>query len=350
MEIRQNNMLIADYCAASARGEVIVNNDYQRRDKVWPPAAKSYLIETIILGLPLPKFYLYQISDAKSGKNFKEIVDGQQRTKAIREYQEDKFRLSKVLETESIAGKKYSQLDDDERGRFDTYSLSIDLFVAATREEVREVFRRMNSYTIPLNPEEHRHASYQGEFKWFITRLARHFSQSFVEMGVFREKQLIRMADTKLLTEICDAVFRGIQTTKKKALDDLYKDKDATFEDEDWLDESISAAIDQLISFEEIHRGNLVKPHIVYSMLLAFMHLASPLDELQEIVELDAPQSIDDEQATASLLALSEALEDPEGAGDLTPFVDACSSKTNVREQRETRFKWLCSALTESLG
>ena len=59
----------------------------------------------------------------------------------------------------------------------------------------------MNSYTVPLNPEEHRHASYQGRFKWFANRLGKRYNGVFREIGLFSEKQLLRMADTKLLAE-----------------------------------------------------------------------------------------------------------------------------------------------------
>ena len=78
----QSPMTVADYCAGLDRGELQVNQLYQRSDKVWPPAARSFLIETIILGYPLPKIFLFQKTDLKSKKTVKEIVDGQQRTRA----------------------------------------------------------------------------------------------------------------------------------------------------------------------------------------------------------------------------------------------------------------------------
>jgi hypothetical protein len=72
-------------------------------------------------------------------------------------------RCSEVLATlrhgsriSDIAGKSYSELDETSQHRFLDYGLSVNLFVSTTREEVRKVFRRMNSYTVPLNAEEHR--------------------------------------------------------------------------------------------------------------------------------------------------------------------------------------------------
>jgi hypothetical protein len=95
--------------------------------------------------------------------------------------------------------------------------LSQDLFVGATPAEVREVFRRINSYTVPLNAEEQRHATYQGPFKWFIARLSKDLGDAQIEMGAFTQKQLVRMADSKLFTELSHALLNGITTTNKNA-------------------------------------------------------------------------------------------------------------------------------------
>lgn len=44
----------------------------------------------------------------------------------------------------------------------------------------------MNSYTVPLNSQEKRHAFYQGEFKWFMVEVTRKYAQSLKDIGVFR--------------------------------------------------------------------------------------------------------------------------------------------------------------------
>ncbi len=59
MHIVESQMPIADYCVALERKEIVVNPEYQRSDKVWPPVAWPFLIETILLGYPIPKFFLY---------------------------------------------------------------------------------------------------------------------------------------------------------------------------------------------------------------------------------------------------------------------------------------------------
>jgi uncharacterized protein DUF262 len=283
VDIVSTNITVADYCAALERREITVNKEYQRSDKVWPTIAKAYLIETIVLGFPIPKLSLYQKTDLKSKKTIKEIVDGQQRSMAIFDFFKNDFSLPVSLETESLKGKTYDQLEEDDQQNFLEFGLSVDLFVAATQEDVVEVFRRMNSYTVPLNAEEQRHATFQGPFKWFVNRLCKRFNKSFVDVGIFGEKQLVRMADTKLVSEVCDAILFGIRTTNKKILDRLYRDHDRKFAGEADLDARLTGGLDELRMWDEIWHTALTKYYIMYSLILAMIHLKKPVQALQGV-------------------------------------------------------------------
>ena len=270
-------MTVADYVVAMQRNEITVNREYQRFIGVWPPIARSYLIESIILGFPIPKLSLHQRTDLKSRSTVKEIVDGQQRSGALREYFEDKYALSKALETEELQGRLFSDLAEEHQTSFVEAQLSIDVFLAATEEQVRETFRRMNSYTYPLNGEEKRHSEYQGPFKWFVNRLAKQYAQSWLAMGVFKQNQLTRMADTKLITEVCDALANGIRTTRKQNLDGLYRSRDKTFEEEARWEARLSATFDQLLAWPTIHKTKLMKAYNVYALSLAVSHVTECL-------------------------------------------------------------------------
>jgi len=332
----QSPMTIADYCAAMNRHEIVTNPNYQRSDKVWPPAARSFLIESILLGYPIPKIFLFQKTDLKSKKTIKEIVDGQQRSKTI----------SSKSKIEDAAGKKYEQIGDDHKGAFLNYQLSVDLFLSATPKEIREAFRRLNSYTVPLNPEEKRHAEYQGDYKWFAHEVSSDYEEIFLEMGVFGQKQIIRMQDTKLVTEVTHALLHGITTTKSKQLDDVYADLDDKFPQREMIEKRIDKAMDWLMEIDDIHDGPLMAPHIFYSLLLAVTHIQVPSDKLKETFDLDAPVEIDKDIATSNLSKLAEALESDPAPKKFKSFVDASSEKTNVESQRKTRFEWICKALT----
>jgi hypothetical protein len=338
---------IADYCRGMKRNEIIVNKNYQRSDQVWPQVARSYLVETVLKGFPIPKLYLYQVTDIKSKQTYKEIVDGQQRSVAIFDFYKDQFKISKSTDNEDISNKKYSELDPEYQHKFLEYAIDVDLFVSATPVEVVEVFRRMNSYTVPLNHEENRHASWQGKFKWFINDLADRLEPVFLNTGIFKEKQLVRMADNKLLTELCDSFLHGIRTTDKKILDAVYRSRDEAFNEETNFRERIVSAFDLIRTMDAIHQSSLMKPYMVYSLVQAIIHVRKRLPKFAKLFKSPNLRTIDLELALPNLTTLMQAVDsDEDDAGKYVRFVEASKEKTNVKDNRNVRFKWFCKALT----
>ena len=345
VNITPMQMPVVDYCDALKSHAIYINRDYQRSDKVWPPAARSFLIETMLLGYPIPKLLLSQHTDLRTRKSRKEIVDGQQRSATVLSYFEGEFGISKHSTVERLAGRKLEDLDEDDRRRFLDYGLGIDLVVAATPDEIRETFRRINSYTVPLNPEEQRHAVHQGSFKWFIYNLTKKFEQSFLQIGLFNQKALVRMRDAKLLCEIIHAMLNGIVTTNKNHLDGLYRSRNDAFPEHVHVDRRLCGAMDFLLDQPDIHNGPLMKPHLVYSLILAAVQVAEPLAELASVFGGQG-RPIDRRGASIHLGRLADALEQDGGEGELRRFVAASSSRTNVAGQRQVRTQYFCRALT----
>lgn len=349
-DLSSTTFTIADYCGMLNRKEIRINREYQRSGKVWPPAARSFLIETILLGYPMPKLSLHQITDIKTRKTVREIVDGQQRTNAIKAFFDGELRLSRTIELDEASGKYYDDLSDELKSAFISYPVSVDIFTGASSDQIREVFRRINSYTVPLNPEEQRHATYQGEMKWFIYELSHEYDESMLRIGAFTQGRLVRMADAKLYAEITHALMHGITTTKSPNLKTLYSDSDKKFELRSEIKARFDLAIDLMLQMEDLHKSSLVKPHMLYSLLLALMHVQDPVPALQSVVEIAKRRKIDMSNAVPALSALGDALDVEQPAADFADFVAASESKTNVKDQRETRFVWLVQALLETDG
>src|SRR3954470_24513201 len=97
MQIIPTHMTVVQYCESLADESIIVNRDYQRSNQVWPSTAQSFLIESILLGYPVPKLALYQVTDRVSRRTYLEIIDGQQRTEAIQSFYDGDLRLSRTL-------------------------------------------------------------------------------------------------------------------------------------------------------------------------------------------------------------------------------------------------------------
>lgn len=339
-------MTIADYCKAMSRDEILSNPDYQRSDKVWPPAARSFLIETILQGYPIPKFYLYQVTDLKSKATKKEIVDGQQRSKAIFAFYNNEFALGKKSEIDGASGKKYDQLTPELQAQFLGYALSIDLFIAATPEHIRESFRRLNSYTVPLNPEEKRNAQYQGPFKWYVYEFCRAYADFFLSAEVFSVKQIVRMQDTKLISEIVDALVNGISTTNANKLDKLYDRFNKDFDEVGAVDLLLHEAMQFVASIPEIFGTSLTKPHVFYSLVLAYIHKKNIVPTLQGLVQANPGYVVDRDLVLSNLTRLAAALEEDDPAlTDFPEFAFASKAKTNVAATRASRFVWLSRAL-----
>lgn len=343
MRTTPNNMTIAQYNEQLKQKQIIINHDYQRTDKVWPTSAKSNLIDTILTGYPIPKLILSQQTDLDTRKTRIEVVDGQQRTAAIIEFLDNKYALSRG----EFAGSRFDTLDNDKKHDFLDYQLSADVFTSAKDEDIREVFRRINSYQVPLNKQETRHATHQGEFKWYIRDLGVKYATSFVKMGIMTERQISRMADLEFLTDLVRVVKEGIRTSSPSALDNLYDSNDRSFPDRNDVDSRISYGLGQIIDLVAIHKTKIMTRENSYSLFAALLAaqfktsiVASEIDE-----SLRDRDFADQTAILTNLSALADALEGDED-GPYHLFVSASRRGTNTQKNRRTRFEWFFKALT----
>lgn len=344
MQVTPSTFTIAEYCDQLRERKIIVNREYQRNDKIWPPAAKSYLIDTILKGFPIPKLSLYQKTDLRTRKTVKEIVDGQQRSQVILDFFLGKYRLSNQSE---FPGADFSHLEESQQRKFLDYPLTVDIFTAANEEDIREVFRRINSYTVILNKQEQRHATYQGAFKWFIVDLTNKYAQSLKQIGVFSEKDFVRMRDGEFFAELIFAIFDGLTSSSQPKLDGLYRKFDSNFEQANQINGRIDHAFHFIFAWEAIHKTSLMRPYIFHTLLLAIMHHLEPIEPLIKLFATPKVTTFDTNFVLPNLTSLIEALETT--GEKFKPFVEACAGSTNKRPQREVRFKFLCRALQPKL-
>ena len=158
------------------RRDLIINPEYQRGPGLWPAGARSYFIDTILTGFPFPKLYFYEYIDRENKKPRRELVDGQQRARTILAYIADEFAIGGDSE---YKGQRFRDLPPETQERFLSYSVAVDVVRNATRGDILQKFRRMNAYTLPLNRAEQRHATFFGEFKWFINSVTDSYAEFF---------------------------------------------------------------------------------------------------------------------------------------------------------------------------
>lgn len=338
-------MSVADYCHDYNNKKIIVNLDYQRKEGLWTSQARSFFIESILLEYPIPKLYLYARLDLKSRQTIKEIVDGQQRSQALVGFFNGKQRLTQNIDTPELRGLKYSQLHDDWKHKFLSYSLPIDQFVGAPEDEIREAFRRMNANNVPLNDEEQRNARYQGPFKWFIIQIAEEYKDAFFKIGLFSRRDLIRMSDLKMYAELALTIESGFHTVKGKQLDDLYRKYNGTFPHEGQYGELIRAGLNAFFQREELQRNEFLRAHIFQSLVLAVLAVERG-GRFSEQADAGYPEIVAKVQEDpVSLDVLAAALRDPEAYESFNEFIQASMQKTNVEDSRATRFIYFREAL-----
>lgn len=349
MQIVPSSETIAQFCEGLRKNEILVDYRYQRSEKVWPKAAQSFLIESILLGFPVPKLFLHQQTDRVSRTTVHHIIDGQQRSVAIKAFADDELPLARNLELKEAAGRTYSELSSELQDKFLSYSLAMDLFVNTPEEQVREIFRRINSYEVPLNAEEQRHARWQGEFKWYIYHLSRELDAYFAGYGTFSDSQLVRMQDMKLLAEVSHALLDGISTTDKRALDNLYRDYDGAFPETEDFRRRIEAAVRFVDSLGAIHNTSLMKPYSMYALILAVIHAKKATPCLVSVA--DGGQGLAKVSVCEQRLSiLAAAIDDERYPKKLEKFVKASEKGTNVKAARITRFKHCLDAVAQGGG
>lgn len=144
------------------KDEINEQPEYQRGD-VWKPAKKKLLIDSILRGIDIPKFYLRKLN----GNAFKfEVADGQQRLNSIFLFNENKLKLeSKVangldlsrIGTQKIGDKKFNDLKKSQQDFFLNYKLTVAIVENAKENEIRTLFGRLQLGT-SLSPAEKRNA------------------------------------------------------------------------------------------------------------------------------------------------------------------------------------------------
>ena len=159
------------YSVKNREGRINPQPAYQRTE-VWTVKKKQLLIDSILRGYDLPKFYL-RVSKPPYEH---EVVDGQQRLNAIWGFCNDVYSLSKESENipdfGDLSGQKWSELSSTERDRIGKLELSVVLIEDASDLETGQLFLRLQE-GVSLNPAEKRNAM-PGNMRSFIVDLAKH--------------------------------------------------------------------------------------------------------------------------------------------------------------------------------
>ncbi|MFA7332611.1 MAG: DUF262 domain-containing protein [Candidatus Delongbacteria bacterium] len=175
-----NNFLLPQIAALIEDGEdITLRPEYQRRLR-WTNKQKSLLIESLLLNIPIPPVFLYENDLARY-----EVMDGQQRLNAIREFLSNQFSLRGLQIISSLNGKPYARLPPKVKRSLDRASISAVVLLQESQGKIKSatgnrfyelrrfVFERLNTGGRRLTAQEIRNAIYGGEFNKLIVQLSR---------------------------------------------------------------------------------------------------------------------------------------------------------------------------------
>src|ERR1700724_737586 len=275
------NYSVRDFEEWNERGELTLAPKFQRRE-VWIDKARSYLIDTIIRGKPIPKIYMRQTTNPSTRRTHREIVDGQQRLRTVLTFIKDAFQVSRA-HSDVYGGKYYSDLDADTQGDVLKYEFVVDLLQDMPDHEVYDLFARINTYSERLKPQELRNAKFFGEFKSSAYLLANEFVTFFEINKVFSSKQILRMTEVEFVSELLLAIHEGIREGKKTVIDNCYKNYDDVFPNRKTHEKRFRETMDIIGAIVE---GDLAQlkfraPRLFYPLFCAVFHLKFGLPKIR---------------------------------------------------------------------
>jgi len=236
-----------------------------QRPRVWSMSKKQLLMDSILRRYDIPKLYLRAVN--KPPYKY-EVVDGQQRLRAIWEFCQDDFPLSTECDPvhgHVVAGMLFSALPNDLVDEFQAYDLSFVILEDATEDEVEEMFTRLNNGET-LRAAEKRNAL-PGQMKVFVKELA---LNPFFQNVAFKDT---RYAFDQVCAQMTLLELAGGPTdTKARALEKMYKDN-VKFDKNGRTAKKIKRVLNFLYNafpekIPELRKQNVVSLYLLVSELL----------------------------------------------------------------------------------
>ena len=245
--VQYESMIIQDINGMSTRKELELNPWYQRRE-VWTRPQKSYLINTIFEQKPVPSIYIRHSLDIEKEKSIKEVVDGQQRIKAILEFIAGEFSARHPEHKKPV---KYSGLTKAQQEKFRLTSVSVGYLVGATDSDVIEIFGRLNSVSKNLNLQEKRNSKFGGEFKQHCLGEASRRVGVWRDLGIFSSNDIARMTEVQFVSELTISMLEGLQDYSASQIDQFYKKFDESFPEREDVAARMESVFRKLVAIDK---------------------------------------------------------------------------------------------------
>lgn len=241
---------------------------YQRRLR-WDKQKQSQLIESFLINIPVPPIILYERE-----YNSYEVMDGQQRITAIKDFYSNNLELTGLDLWSELNGRKYQELPDKIKAGIDRRAISSIVLITESTQNPEEafflkqvIFERLNTGGVSLSKQEIRNCIYSGKFNSLLFELASNdFFAKAWDIPIHNQDELRnnnlykKMEDVELVLRFFafrhyDEFRRGIE-----GFLNLYMIKSLNFNDED-IAILRKIFIDTINIVNEIYEEKTFKPY-----------------------------------------------------------------------------------------
>lgn len=322
--VEYQSIIIQDLVNLNKSSEIDLAPWYQRRS-VWSNPQKSYLINTLLEQKPIPAVYIRHALDLEKSKSIKEIVDGQQRIRAILSYYANDF----ASKHPGHAGKvKFGQLTKDQQQKFLLTSIPVGYLLGATDSDVIDIFGRINSISKSLNDQEKRNAAFSGDMKQFCLSQASSRMSFWRGYGIFSATDISRMNEVLFISDLVLSLIKGLSDYSPTSLNGLYKEFDEDFPQSGVVQRRMDRVFDLIASLDP----NLISDTIFQRQPIFF----------SLFIAVDAKKTLSARRLTAAIQQIDARFNSEENitAEDLA-FKQASMSTTQRITQRTIRHKYI---------
>ena len=208
--IRNETRTVHEILRRIGQGKYVMNPDFQR-DFIWTDDKQSKLIESVLMRIPLPVFYL-----AEDYEGQMIVVDGLQRLFTFQRFVDNKLRL-KLPDNAALNGQRFRDLSPKLQNRVEDCNLILYVIDAKVAERARlDIFDRVNS-GVPLTKQQMRNSLYMGAATKFLKEEAT--SEIFLK-STGKSLRTTTMRDREFVNRFC--AFQILQFTDYKGDMDDY--------------------------------------------------------------------------------------------------------------------------------
>jgi len=333
---------VADFLGWQEAKTLELNPYFQRRP-VWTADQKSYFMDTILRGLPVPIIYIRRKTDLATLELQREVVDGQQRLRTVIGYvredlledfqvERDRFFIKQVHNRE-CAGLSFRELPESIQDRILGYEFSTHVLPSSMEDiNVLEMFARLNATGVKLNRQELRNARWFGEFKTIMYELGLEQLDRWRRWRIFSHQDITRMREVETASDLVMNMVEGLVGKTQRRLDRTYEKYDETFPNADEVKRRFRDVMDLI---EDTLGGSILKTvytsKVYFFTLFIFLYdilygLGSPLEPKKAI----RPTEV----LVQCLLEVSRHFADKSVPADVLDAVQRASSDTGRRRKR----------------